>query len=188
MVTYIDGTNIIIDWEMPDSNFKPILEFEIVIEDVNADYVSDATNCSGQDPSLTQCSVPMQSMIALTSLTQGSLIVARVRSRNENGWSFFSQENISGAVIEFKPHKIEIVSYDVLNSSNSQVIMLWEELTGVSTGGSEILGYTVQFDQGTGNFIPSAVAVGLAQKTFSGLTGGEQYLFKVAAVNKYGTG
>ena len=66
--------------------------------------------------------------------------------------------------------------------------MTWSEPTGDSTGGSPVIGYTVQFDQGTGNFIPSAVALGLNQKTFTGLTGGSQYSFKVAAINKYGTG
>ena len=80
------------------------------------------------------------------------------------------------------------LGYDVAESSNTRIIVTWEEPTGELTGGSEIIGYTVQYDQGESNWIPSAVTGGLTSKTFSSLTGGTAYHFKVAAVNKYGTG
>ena len=78
----------------------------------------------------------MEDMITLTGLTQGYLIVARVRAFNTNGWALRSQENISGALIQVAPHKVETVFYDIANSSNTQIILQWNEPDGVSTGGS----------------------------------------------------
>lgn len=111
----------------------------------------------------------MEHMISLTGLSQGYLITARVRALNTNGWALRSQENIIGALIQVAPHKVETVFYDVANSSNTQIILQWNEPEGVSTGGSETTGYTVQYDQGNGNFIPSAVSGGLTSKTFTSL-------------------
>lgn len=118
-VTSIDGTNFIIDWTAPEGNFASIVEYEVVIEDSTENYVTDSTNCDGQDPTVTQCTIPMSDMITLTGLSQGDLVVARVRARNANGWAQRSQENVSGAVIEVAPHKIETVAYDVENSGNT---------------------------------------------------------------------
>lgn len=85
----------------------------------------------------------MSRIISLTGLSQGRLIVVRVRSRNSNGWSLLSQENISGAVIEVVPHKMTSVYFDVPNSTDTKIILQWDATTGVSTGGSPIIGYTV---------------------------------------------
>lgn len=135
-----------------------------------------------------QCNIPMDELATLTELSQGSLIVVRVRARNVNGWSLRSQENISGAVIETVPHKVQVVSFNAADSTNTQIILTWDELTGDSTGGSPLIGHTVQYDQGIDSWIPSAVTGGLTSKTFTALSGGTTYAFKVAAVNKYGTG
>ena len=89
-------------------------------------------------------------------------------------------------MVETVPHKVTAVSYDVENSSNTEIIVNWDAVTGLATGGSPILEYTVEFDQGTGAWISSTTTDTTA--TFITLTGGVTYSFKVAAANKYGTG
>ena len=119
LTTSIEGTDVKVAWLEPDANFEPILEYEVVFEASNDAYVTDSTNCDGQDPSVTECLIPMDQMISLTGLSQGALIVARVRARNANGWALLSQENIAGALIEVVPHKVETVAFDVDASTNS---------------------------------------------------------------------
>lgn len=71
VVTSITGTDVIIDWNTPSDNFATILEYAIIFETVVGTYVSDLTNCDGQDPLVTQCTVSMADIITLTGLAQG---------------------------------------------------------------------------------------------------------------------
>lgn len=47
VTTTIDGTNVVIDWPVPDNNYKEILEYDIVFEHSDSTYVQDLTNCDG---------------------------------------------------------------------------------------------------------------------------------------------
>lgn len=87
-------------------------------------------------------------------------------------------------MVEVVPHQITSVVYDVDNSSNTQIVFSWDEVTGLQTGGSPIIEYQVDFDQGTSTWTTSSTSTSTI--TFDGLTGGMTYSVRVAAVNKYG--
>lgn len=83
------GTNIVINWQAPFNNYQPILQYDIIFLASDGSYVS-STNCTGLDPTVTQCSLDMKAFISLTKLSLGNLVVVRVRARNVNGWHAFS--------------------------------------------------------------------------------------------------
>ena len=37
------------------------------------------------------------------SLTQGTTVIVKVQSQNQNGWGLFSTPNVAGAVIQITP-------------------------------------------------------------------------------------
>jgi len=47
--------------------------------------------------------IEMSEVIRLTELKRGDLIAVRVKARNENGWTAYSQQNVQGALIETVP-------------------------------------------------------------------------------------
>lgn len=84
------GTNIIVQWDAPFNNYQPILKYDIIFLASNGLYVR-STDCTGDDPSVTQCTIAMSAFVALTGLKRGDLVVVRVRAQNINGWHAFSQ-------------------------------------------------------------------------------------------------
>jgi hypothetical protein len=81
---------VVIEWDAPFNNYKPILEYDIIFLTSQGSYINIDPECSGTNPSQTYCSVEMSKIRTETGLTRDALIVARVRARNENGWDAFS--------------------------------------------------------------------------------------------------
>ena len=127
-------------------------------------------------------------MIALTSLTEGQLIVARVRARNINGWEAYSQQNIVGALIETEPKTMNI-GFNPFLSSVTTVVITWTALEITNIGGSPVTSYSIQYQvYGSGAWNQLQVGFQLLTYTVTGLTGGLNYDFKIQAFNKYGPG
>lgn len=61
--TYIDGTEVFVEWDSPFSNYKPILEYEIIFLTHVGTYINIEPECNGQDPSLNFCQVEMSKVI-----------------------------------------------------------------------------------------------------------------------------
>ena len=57
-----------------------------------------------------------------------------------------------------------------------------------TTGGSDVLDYTVYWDQGTGSFVELESGVAATSYTKAGLAPGTTYAFKVRARNALGDG
>jgi len=88
----IVGTDVQISWGEPINNFEPITAYEIVLLTSTGNQVNDLTNCDGSQAAKVTarvCLIPMSQVINLTGLTQGSLIQARIRAYNANGWVAF---------------------------------------------------------------------------------------------------
>jgi len=68
--------------------------------------MNDLIHCPRTPPTPTSCSVPMTTLRNDFGLTQGTLIVVRVKAANVIGYGDYSEINTAGAVIETEPHKM----------------------------------------------------------------------------------
>ena len=66
----------------------------------------------------------------------------------------------------------------------TQIGLVWED--AAENGGTEVLDYTVSFDQGIGVWTTFASSIIPQEYTAIGLSQGVVYSFKVLARNKYG--
>lgn len=67
LVTSIDQATggVLISWSQPDDNSEPLMNYNILIGASNGvSFFEDETNCSGADPQITQCLVPMSILTA----------------------------------------------------------------------------------------------------------------------------
>jgi hypothetical protein len=86
---------------------------------------------------------------------------------------------------------------DPANTSETQIKILWEEISTPEDGGSEIISYSVQWDAGNdGTYFYELVGYSVPYLSFEytilndewGLTPGLSYIFRYRALNKYGWG
>lgn len=87
VTTSNSSTNVIIDWNEPNTGGESITSYTIEIKKGDGTFAV-STNCDGSDGtviSTTQCTVPMTEMTSTYGLSVGSLIVARVKATNPNG-------------------------------------------------------------------------------------------------------
>lgn len=138
--TALSTTSVIISWAAPDAHSAPIDYYEISFLKADGTYGQDATNCDGTGTIATShtCTVPMASIVSLTSLAVDTLIQVKVRAHNQNGWGSYSQLNIVGATIETLPTQASTPSFDPVTSTNTMIVLTWSALTGSSTGGSSV--------------------------------------------------
>ena len=76
----------------------------------------------------------------------------------------------------------------VVSKTESEIVVSWTALTGVQTGNSAILGYSLYFDNATGATNLLLTETLATSFTVSGLTAGSIYKFKIIARNIYGLG
>lgn len=87
VVTSISGTKVLVDWQEPDFNHDPILEYEVQFVSADGTLVIFEEDCGGSDPSITHCEIEMHTVIAGTGLARGQLIRAQVRAINSYAYS-----------------------------------------------------------------------------------------------------
>ena len=68
----------------------------------------------------------MMTIASLTSMSADTLIQAKVRARNSNGYGSYSQLNVKGVTIETTPSQISNLTYDYLLSNTTQVVLTWD--------------------------------------------------------------
>jgi titin len=73
-----------------------------------------------------------------------------------------------------------------VNTSQTQVAFTWT--APASNGGSAVIDYTIELDQGTGTYVLTATGVTATSYTKTGLSSGTSYNFKVRARNIIGVG
>jgi hypothetical protein len=95
----LDGVNVKVTWLKPAENGSTIDGYEVSFKKLDGTFAIDTTNCNaGTDPvfSAKTCSIPMISIPALTNLVVDTLIQARVRAKNNNGFGEYSEKNTVG--------------------------------------------------------------------------------------------
>jgi len=105
---------VILTWQEPFNNYDTILEYLIEFREVDGDF-STTLSCDGSMQSTINtrtCTVALSVFRSTPySLTYGMLVAARIKSRNQYGWSAVSQANTGDAIILTMPAKMSIPVY-----------------------------------------------------------------------------
>ena len=115
-----------------------------------------------------------------------SLVKVRISAINSFGTSPVSVINSTGANTRRVPDKMTVIT--VTSKTENQINIAWTVLTGIQTGNSVILGYTLYFDNASGTTNIKLTDTLLTTYNVGGLTGGLNYKFKISARNIYGDG
>jgi hypothetical protein len=121
------------------------------------------------------------------SLSQTSLILARVRARNIRGWGSYSSPNTAGSRVRVVP--LTMSAPTVTSYSDTSIVLSWSGLTSPQNGDSEITGYNLFWDNGMGGTPTISLfdALGLTYTvTSSMIVPGTTYRFAIRARNMYG--
>ena len=87
------------------------------------------------------------------SLIKDESVFAEIISVNVYGSSVYSTAG-NGAVIQLVPDAPLNLTNDPTTTSDTLIRFTWSQ--GLSNGGTPVIDYTVQYDQGTNNFITLA--------------------------------
>ena len=191
VTTEIVSSSVKISWVQSDDGGSSITQFNIYVQDSSGTYQSVSSYWNGADPTIISQLYCYISLSVLTSspfsLVQGTTIIVKVEPVNIIGTGT-SNQNTLGALIEVPPLKPSSVPLRINSlSTKTAIAVSYQALTGTNTGGSPILSYELQWDQGTGTWAslvgynPYSTATSFV--TPSTLTTGNQYQFKYRAVN-----
>ena len=104
VVTSITDIYVKFEWSQPDDRSSPITEYELSIRQSDqTTFTEETTYCEGARSAIISsryCLVPMTALRAGPySLGYSNLVVAKLRARNDIGWSPLSSENGAGALV-----------------------------------------------------------------------------------------
>ena len=90
-----NGLNVRIAWSAPDANSEAIIDYQILIlKSDGVTWVEDTTDCLGTAPTVISnlyCDVPYTVLRTNYGLPYNALVFAKVRARNANGYSDYSE-------------------------------------------------------------------------------------------------
>jgi hypothetical protein len=197
VVTTNNGTAVRISWNLPHNGGSTILEYKIEIKQADNNY-SVNENCLGSVPTIITnryCDMPMQALIQTPyNLLQGISVIAKISSRNVNGWSEESTPNSTGALIQVSPLKpLNSPSKNSLTNKN-QIVVDMTALVNPINGGSSITSYELQYDNGTGGITYTTLKGSISDPdlaltyTLTTVTQGNSYMVKYRGINIFGQG
>lgn len=179
---------VLISWTMPHDGYQSIINYLVEIQTSTGAWKQDVSNCKGSDPAMLTCLIPMSVLIATPyNLNFDTLIVVRATAQNSYGFAKYpSVANTDGARIRITPS--QMAAPTIVLHTDTTIQVRWVELTGVQTGNSPILSYNLYWDNASGSIVYELVDSLVTTFTVTGLTGGQNYSFKVRARNVYGYG
>ena len=196
-VTSIDTLTggVVITWVAPSARGDPITAYTIEIANKAQDAWSTVPTCDGTDPTVRdalRCVVPMTTFTGPTfGYLFNDVVYVRVKATNSYGYGVLSQPcDDSGARIRSVPIKMN-APVESLLSTDTQILLSWTPLTGVDAGNSDIIAYSLYWDEGDSQKTEADVPLydaNVDQFTVMGVTGGVTYRFRVRARNIYGNG
>ena len=133
----------------------------------------------------------MTDVLALTSLPTDSVIQVKIRAQNSIGYGAYSQVNVVGALSQTKPSIMAAPTFDLAQSSNTQVYVKWTALTGANKGGSSLTlsSYDLYFyDTVSSQYVVKYSGTNLFYLDTTSISGGNTYQYKIKATNIYGSG
>lgn len=189
------STTVTIDWDEPEEHSSTITEYDVRFLSSTGTYVRSTSECAGTDSTTlttTSCTVSMSEIISLTGLSRDTTIRVKVRAINAIGSGAWSELNTEGATIETVPTGSTTVSFDLTQTTNTETVVEWTEITGSNRGGSSVSidQYEIQWNQGSSTNGTWELLDYTNDLTYTvdSLSGGYVYRFRVRGYNKYGAG
>lgn len=119
------------------------------------------------------------------------VVYVRVKATNSYGYGALSDPcDDTGARIRSVPSKM-LAPTESLLSTDTEILLSWIPLTGVDAGNSDIIAYSLYWDEGDSLKTEADVPLydaNVDQFTVMSVTGGVTYRFRVRARNIYGDG
>lgn len=149
-----NSVDVKIYWNAPTTTTGFTVDsYQILIKKSDNTYYEDLTYCDGSTPAVVTnryCLVPMSILRAAPySLAYGNSVIAQVRSHNSRGWSSLSPDSTTVATVATEPTQMASPAKGS-STSESQIQVTWTALsTALTTGGSTVLSYNLQWDSGT---------------------------------------
>jgi hypothetical protein len=197
-VTSIDASNggVVITWTAPDARGAAITAYKVEIANKAQTAWSEVASCDGSAPAIRdalRCVVAMD--VFTDPATFGYLfddvVYVRVKATNSYGYGELSDPcDDTGARIRVVPTKMQAPTED-LSSTDTQVTLHWLPLSGVDAGNSDVIAYSLYWDEGDASKTEADVPLYdalVTEFTVTGVTGGLTYRFRVRARNIYGSG
>jgi hypothetical protein len=147
------GGGIAIEWTAPDARGSAITAYKIEIANkANTTWTVDApcSATSPADPAALRCVVLMSTLTAATpyGYSFNDVVYVRVSAKNYYGYGSLSPASAStGAKIRVVPAQMAAPTEDP-SSTDVTLIMNWIALSGAASGNSDILGYSICWDNG----------------------------------------
>lgn len=185
-----------ITWTAPDARGAAIEAYKIEIADKAQTSWSEVASCDGSDPLIRDalaCVVPMSTLTepATFGYLFDDVVHVRVSATNSYGYGDLSDpSDATGARIRAVPSQMSPPTED-LASTDTEVTLHWTPLSGVDAGNSDVIAYSLYWDEGDSTKADADVPlVDAAVTTFTvtGVEGGRTYRFRVRARNIYGNG
>lgn len=88
-----DSIYVQVSWTAPSANSYALSRYEInFLRSDGITWTEESVYCTGSDPSLVTCQVPMTTLVAspFSLSSYGANVIARVRARNSLGWGSWS--------------------------------------------------------------------------------------------------
>lgn len=194
-VTSIDAATggLVISWQAPNNAGSAINAYVINIQHATAGTWHTVSSCTGANPLVVTCTVPMADLTSATlGYAFGNVVYVRIAASNAYGpgsWSPISSS--AGATVASVPTQMAIPTLDLAASTDAQVTLRWTALTGAAAGNSAVIAYSLLWDQGdatrAGPDTPLMDSLATSYLV-TGVSGGDPYRFTVSARNVYGTG
>jgi hypothetical protein len=141
------------------------------------------------------CDIPVSLLLVSPfNLRLASLVVARVRARNERGYGPWSPDNASGANIQTVPAKMAPPARGS-GTGPDRVELTWSAVTSPANGNSAVTSYALEWDEGAGAAAPFKLLAGEVNYQLTSylvtsgvIAAGAPYRFRIRATNFWGSG
>lgn len=194
--TMNSGAYVLITWPAPVERGAEVLEYDVKILAKDGSFHIAEVNCNGLDPiivSSRSCEVPLAVLRAAPfSLEYPDLVAAKVRSRNINGWSDYSDLNTEGGSILTEPAVMGVPTRGT-STDTTRLHVEWAGLEGDDLRGSHVTSYWLQWDSGSNGLSwydlvghDSAYLNFEYITTSTGIIPGKDYKFRIKAENAFG--
>lgn len=194
----IENVAVKIRWTPPPDNFAPITKYLVTVKQSDGTFSVEPVDCDASQPLIFAqafCVIPESVLLAAPySLAYNTLIVAKVRAFNINGWTADSAENTSGVNVGIEPVMVATPTEGLL-TNQQQVHVKWVALTAYAEiRGAPVTSYNLRWDTGTDGLLwrdlvgATSDSLELEYIITQGIIPGAYYKVQVRAQNKWGWG
>jgi hypothetical protein len=149
----------------------------MILQSDGSTYSEDITNCNMATNTALSCTIPVQALRASPYLLPwGSSVFAKVYAINVYGLSLISSAGNGAVIITYADAPLSLSENFALRTATN-IGLTWT--AGVSNGGSAVLDYQLNYDNGSGT-ANIVLASGLTGTSYTAvLTSGTTYKFTV---------